>query len=546
MSGRDSTHLVGGRAGEEDAPAIESPAETAVVRAPRRRGGPLPFLRNIWRQLTSMRTALILLFLLGLASLPGALLPQWSLNASKTAQYILDHGSWGRMLNSLGFFEVFASPWYAAIYLLLFLSLVGCILPRTWEFVGQLRQPPVATPRNLLRLPLHAERSVAGEVDAVADRIQAGLKGWRLARRADDTAEHGITISGEKGYLREVGNLLFHLSLLGILLSVAVGKLFGYEGSIIVDTGDGFCSSSPVTYDNFRPGLLIDGTELAPFCLQVDSFKATYTEAGQAASFRAEVRYQAGDQAGSDQWQSAALEVNDPLRLSGDRVYLLGHGYSPKFTVTYPNGAKQTLSAPFQPQDAMFTSQGAVKFTDPPGYTGDEIRKHQLAVVGIFAPSAFLHGNVMTSTYPAAEQPGVAVQVFRGDLGMESGQAQSVFAIDQGQVDKGALQALNRANLVPGESMKLDDGTTVTFDGYSEWVSIQTSYDPAQGWALVSAIVLLIGLMSSLTIKRRRVWYRLRPADGSVSVEVGGLARTDQAGYGEEFDKLVALADRSP
>ena len=546
MSGRDSTHLVGGRAGEEDATATESPAETPAVRAPRRRGGPLPFLRNIWRQLTSMRTALILLFLLGLASLPGALLPQWSLNASKTAQYILDHGSWGRMLNSLGFFEVFASPWYAAIYLLLFLSLVGCILPRTWEFVGQLRQPPVATPRNLLRLPLHAERSVAGEVEAVADRIQAGLKGWRLARRADDAAEHGITISGEKGYLREVGNLLFHLSLLGILLSVAVGKLFGYEGSIIVDTGDGFCSSSPVAYDNFRPGLLIDGTELAPFCLQVDSFKATYTEAGQAASFRAEVRYQAGDQAGSDQWQSAALEVNDPLRLSGDRVYLLGHGYSPKFTVTYPNGAKQTLSAPFQPQDAMFTSQGAVKFTDPPGYTGDEIRKHQLAVVGIFAPSAFLHGNVMTSTYPAAEQPGVAVQVFRGDLGMESGQAQSVFAIDQGQVDKGALQALNRANLVPGESMKLDDGTTVTFDGYSEWVSIQTSYDPAQGWALVSAIVLLIGLMSSLTIKRRRVWYRLRPADGSVSVQVGGLARTDQAGYGEEFDKLVALADRSP
>jgi hypothetical protein len=26
-------------------------------------------------------------------------------------------------------------------------------------------------------------------------------------------------------------------------------------------------------------------------------------------------------------------------------------------------------------------------------------------------------------------------------------------------------------------------------------------------------------------------------------VEIGGLARTDQAGYGEEFDRLAMLAD---
>ena len=82
-------------------------------------------------------------------------------------------------------------------------------------------------------------------------------------------------------------------------------------------------------------------------------------------------------------------------------------------------------------------------------------------------------------------------------------------------------------------------------------MSLQTSYDPAQGWALVFAVLLLVGLMLSLTIKRRRVWYRIRPASPAgegdrtvnehTTVGIGGLSRTDQAGYGEEFGRLADL-----
>ncbi len=528
-------------------------------------GGALAFLRNVWRQLTSMRTALILLFLLALASLPGALLPQWSLNSSKTQQYIVDHPTIGPWLDRFGFFEVFGSPWYAAIYLLLFTSLVGCLLPRSWEFVGQLRARPVATPRNLFRLPHHDRREVAGSVDEVADRVTAGLRGWRIARRTEERPGReaagepaaadtiAATISAEKGFLRELGNLVFHFSLLGLLVAIAVGKMVGYEGSVIVNVGDHFCSTSPASYDNFRPGLLVDGTDLAPFCLDVRGFTTEYTRAGQAISFVAEVGSQSGEAAGTDAWTDDALQVNDPLRLAGERVYLIGHGYTPHFQVRFPDGTVRDYRQPFapEPNDPNFTSQGAVKILDPPGVTGEDVRRHQLAIAGIFAPTAFVHGGIMTSSFPAADNPGVAVDVYRGDLGMEGGRSQSVFSIDTDQVDKGALVKEARSNMMPGESITLDDGTEVTFTGFNEWVSLQTSYDPAQGWALVFAVTLLIGLMISLVVKRRRVWFRMYPAGGGARpgaadrtvVEIGGLARTDQAGYGEEFRGLAALAE---
>lgn len=503
------------------------------------------FARTFWRHLTSMRTALLLLFLLAVASLPGALLPQWHLNAAKTAQYIRDYGAAGRLMDRLGLFDVFGSPWYAAIFLLLGVSLVGCITPRSLELIAQWRAEPSRAPRNLGRLPHHAQVVVEGTPGEVAQRIhdrlrRRGIGGWRAVVRTEPGGARAV--SAERGYLREVGNLTFHIAVVGLLITVATGSLLGYTGSNLVTAGEGFCSVAPVSYDNFDPGRLVDGTSMSPFCVTVTDFRATYAANGQAESFRAWLQIQSGDDVATDRWHDIELDVNDPLRIEGQRLYLLGHGYTPTFTVRYPDGEVRDYQAPFQPLDPMFTSEGVIKITDPP----DVARSGQLAIAGIFAPSAVFPGGKLSSTYPAPQLPAVAVEIYRGDLGLDSGQPQSIFALDTTQVDSGALVLAERVNLLQGESVTLDDGTEVTFTGAKEFVSLQTSYDPVQGWALLFAILLIGGILASLMIKRRRVWFRVGPADdgspGLSTVEVGGLARTDQAGYGSEFDQLVALA----
>ena len=290
-----------------------------------------------WRQLTSMRIALILLFLLALASVPGSMLPQRGSNPSGVQQYYASHPALAPWLGRLGLFNVFAAPWFAAIYLLLFASLVGCVVPRTFRLAGSARALPPRAPRHLTRLPRSAEYVTAlppRDAMDVAARVLSG-RGFRLRR--PDEADQGW-VSAEKGYLREAGNLLFHLALLGVLVSVALGGLFGYKADRLLVQGQTFADTASAL-DEFHPGRFVTDADLARFTMTLDKFTASYISSGEQAaqpsSFDARVTYttQPGTPA-----RTADLDVNRPVAVDGAKVYLIGHGYAPVFKVTDTHG----------------------------------------------------------------------------------------------------------------------------------------------------------------------------------------------------------------
>ncbi len=514
-----------------------------------------------WRWLTSMRTALALLFLLAIAAIPGSLLPQRSLNESNVNEYLENNGKIAQIYDKLQLFDVFESAWFAAIFTLLTISLVGCIIPRSWEHYKAWKAQPTRAPKFLERMPQHASATLSKDVDAAGEDVEKLLKGWRVATYSADDDRAGVrSYSAERGYTRELCNLIFHIGLVAMLLTIAAGKLLHYEGQVIVVTESGsyenavdidqsteFCNTSTSNFDSFRAGALFDGTGLHPFCFVAHDFTAEYLPNGQAKMFTSNVSYATGEDiyTDSENWEDYELKVNHPLRLAGDRVYLQGHGYAPTVTVEWPNGEKRTQTWQFRPDDlTYFLSSGAMRFDPPAGMHPDlyERRQNQIAIQGLFAPTAQWQGeekNILASAFPAMRDPALAIDIYRGDAGLDTGVGQNIFDLDQSLIHSGQLQKIERVNLQQGDSVTLDDGTKVTFDGASEYANYQISHDPMQKWVLFSTLIMLGTLVGSLIIKRRRIWVRLHPNDdGTTRVEMAGLARTDSAGWGEEFGAL--------
>ncbi len=485
-----------------------------------------------WRRLTAMRTAIVLLFLLALASVPGSLLPQRSLSQNSVTRYFAEYPDLAPLLDRLYLFDVFSSPWFAAIYLLLFISLIGCVLPRAREHARALRAAPPPAPRNLLRLPDSAELSAPLAGPATLDVIEEELRVRRfrvLRREVRGVAE----LSAEKGYLKETGNLLFHLSLVALLLGLAGGKLWGYEGSILVTEGQGFCNTFQ-QYDTYSAGPMVGSGDLSPMCVDLENFRAEYEPNLTASAFTADIAYGPPGEDG----RRVRIGVNDPLRVDGDRVYLTGHGFSPTFSVTRPDGSSfDDLSVPFLPADqATMASEGALKLPDF-GAASDQ----QLALEGFFAPTGVVQGGVLSSVDPRPLDPQVAVVVYQGYLGLDSGIPQSVYRLDSTQIDLGRLTRVGAANLAVGESLTLPDGTTVAFTGYREFAALQYSHDPGQLWVLGSSIALLTGLLGLLLLRRERVFARVRtdPGDGGTVLTLASLTR----GGGESATRFAVLTD---
>jgi cytochrome c biogenesis protein len=487
-----------------------------------------------WRQLTSMRTALVLLFLLAVASVPGSLLPQQGIDPAAVQQYYASHPALAPWLGRLSLFNVFAAPWFAAIYLLLFVSLAGCVVPRSIRLVRSARALPPPAPRNLARLPQSARHDAALDPAAALDAATALLRRRKFRLRMGDG-----WVSAEKGYRRELGNLVFHLALLALLGAVALGGVFGYKANRLLVSGTSF-ANTVTALDEFRPGRLVSPSDLQPFTMTLNRFTASYVTSGQSRgqplSFNAYVSYSAQPGAAV---HHDNLRVNHPINVDGVRVFIIGHGYAPVFKVTDGTGKVVfDQPVPFIAVDTSgLTSEGVVKVPDA--------HPDQLGFAGVFLPTAVDVGGQLESAFPAPLNPRVSLVSYKGNLGMDSGPSQSVY-----QLNTAGLTQLPTAPrpLAVGQSIKLPGGAgTLTFAGYRQWISLAITYDPGQLPALIAGLAALAGLLLSFFVRRRRVFVRAYPGPGGQTVvEVGGLARSDPAGgFDEEFTRLAGALEAS-
>ena len=506
---------------------------------------------RLWRQLTSMRVALILLFLLALASLPGALLPQWTLDAGRTAQFIVDNPTLG------------PDPGPAGLLRGLRLALVRGHLPGPVHLAdrlpgpahlglrpgaaGQAGRDPAQPRPAAARTPPRSATAEAPEDGRGPHRGRSA----RLAARPAGTSRRRVDRLGREGLPargRQPGLPLLAARPAGRDRGGQDVRLRGHRDRhrgrrVLLQLAERLQRVPARAADRrHRPRAVLRQPATA-------STRSTPTPGWPPTSTppsgtRPVPRWPPG----RPTFTPTHLRVNEPLRINGERLYLLGHGFSPIFEVTFPNGEVRTASQTFQPTDTALLSEGVVKFLDPPGYTGDEVPHPPAGAAGAVRPDRGrrprqrrdpdLDRQPPRTTRRWPSRPGA------GDLGMEDG-AEPVdlrarpapgrqrSAGEAGPGEPEAGRVLHAGRRHPGHLHRLP-AVGAAADVLRPGAGLRPGVrdHPAGRADAVADREAPPGLVPHHSRRRFRRQYR----------RGGGLARTDQAGYGEEFTSLAALA----
>jgi cytochrome c biogenesis protein len=484
-------------------------------------------LAVVWRTLRSMRTALILLFLLAMASVVGSLIPQIPNSPQRAAAYQVEHPVVGAFFRRAGFFDVFGSWWFALIATLLFVSLVACLVPRSRAHLRAIRQPPVHA-RELDSFPQYAERRVAAPPDRAAELSQKVLrhKMFRVSRAPTPA------VAAEKGTAREFGSLLFHWAFLLILVGAVYGKGTGFSGRAAVVEGQSW-TDALANYDGeIRTGRFFSG-DFSGVQLELLDFEDTFRQSGQPMDFVSRVALRDADGASLG---TADVRVNHPAEVEGLRIFQFGYGWAPVITIR--DGERTLYDGP-----VIFTQDPAPEGVGQLAMPWHGVVKlpsldPQIGMQVVLWPDARAYLQLLSGGQPIAmteaQDPFITVQAFRGPL-----TDPALSGLETATMDE-----WNHVLVGQGQTKTLgEDGAggmlTVSFPELRQYSVFQMSRDRGVWIVLTAAILVLLGLLPALYTSRRKVWVRAEPdGDGSV-LKVGGLALQRKPQFEDEFANLV-------
>jgi cytochrome c biogenesis protein len=260
-------------------------------------------------------------------------------------------------------------------------------------------------------------------------------------------------------------------------------------------------------YDSFSPGAWFDETQLTPFSVTLDKFEATFdlrnqTNIGTPLDFEAFVSMR---EAANGSETASVIRVNHPLEAPGANIFLTGNGYAPDLTFRDADG-NVSFSGPviYMPQDSNYTSLGVIKLPDA--------KPDQFGVISFFYPTvAELTTGALTSRYPAPVDPLLTMNIYVGDLGLDSGIPSNVFELSVHGLEQvaGGKSGTKALTLQLGKTVDLPNGLgSVTWNDVKRFASLDIDYNPMQVWVLVFAILAFVGMIGSLLIPRRRVFVR--------------------------------------
>jgi len=461
------------------------PARPRRPVAPLRRPSVPP---HVWafRRLTSMRTALTLLFMLGLLTLAGTLLVQApdAVKGSHAAyaEWLNTvrprYGGWTDILDKLGLFSVFSSLWFRGAVALLTASVITCSvrrLPGLWKTATRPRM--IMTEAFFERAP-HTARIASGkDADAALAALGGAFRKNRFHVAVERDGED-VHVCADRFRWSPFGRVAVHVSFILILI-----------GGVLTGTG-GFREESFTVPIGSRVNVG-HGTGLA---VEAKSFVDSYYASGPPRNYVSRlVLYKDGTRVTEQD-----ARVNHPARYDGITFYQSFFGPAVMMRASTPDGRvlfNQGVALPYSSRDGR-----------------DVIGRFALQRQGLMA---FVVSPASGETDPGIPTGDTQLEVYRA----------------------GDNAPVGIRLLAPGRLATIAD-VDFTFLREGEFTGLIVAHDPGAIVVWIGSALLVFGLFTAFFFPHRRVRAVIRRGAGGSEIAVGAIERHNAA-FPAQFEHLI-------
>ncbi len=262
-------------------------------------------LKKVGDFLGSIHAAIILLIIISVVSLFGVVVPQ----GLPREQYLHKWGVWaGSVLLDAGIDHVFSTVWFYLLLGLFSCNILFCSSTRLWKTATNSHRKRFLSSRKAFDQFKNTGSFSSKKLGpAAADAVMAFLKkhGYGIKMRRENSS---VQIAATKGLLKDIGSLVFHISIIVLLIGGLVGSRNGY--SIVKQLGKGQIVRVPDR----------------PFLLRCDWFKLERTDEGAVKEYLSKLTLLSADSA---VLAEKTIQVNNPLTYQGIRFYQSSYGEDP-------------------------------------------------------------------------------------------------------------------------------------------------------------------------------------------------------------------------
>ncbi|MCL4536822.1 MAG: cytochrome c biogenesis protein ResB [Nitrospirae bacterium] len=457
---------------------------------------------SIWSLFSSITLAVVVFSIISITSIVGTIVEQQAepeRNIKLLSKFFGDAApTVFRVLDTLGFTNMFHSWWFITLLFIFAANLVICSLdrlPKIWKFV---KEPVKPLPPELLNtVPIKREAVLKGKIDNTKAVVESAMKGIGFKANIHQE-EGGLQLYSEKGRHSRLGVYVTHLSILIILTGAVVGIFWGFNASLNLLEG----TTSPVAY--MRNGKEIPlGFEIGCNDFEVSFYENSDTPKSYKSWLTISENGRPVKIGGKEVTE---IDVNRPLRYKGITLYQSSYGFSPtkdslfKLSVTSNDGKKQDIQ---------------LKFGESFNIPGTNI----IGKVADFSPALGIDEAGRLFTYAEMmNNPAVLVEF------TENGKQ---------KYNQWFLKRYPQTWRVPDGVVEFKDLWGAQYTG------LQVRKDPGVWIVYLGCIVMSIGLYAAFFMSHARIWVSLKDEKGSIKVTIAASTNKNKIAFEQKIDKLI-------